>query len=152
MEAEVPVDTHNRAGLIAYWTLVVFLIGFGYLGLLSIGMPFLLLGITLAILSQRRHETGVVATGVAAIVGFTLGYVLVAPLGCTSSGAGPGSISHTVCSNILGIDYSGVGLYNPSLAPGLLAGLFVAVSFALGTRWIVRRIAAGRTSGSLTGA
>lgn len=137
------MERRNHAGGITYWALAVFLIGFGFLGIFSIGMPFLLLGITLAILSQRRHEPGVVAAGVAAIAGFTLGYVLAAPLSCTSSGDGSGSISHTVCSNILGINYSGVGLYNPSLAPGLLAGILVAVAFALGTRWIARRIAAG---------
>ena len=144
------METHNRAGEAAYWALVVFLIGFGFLGLISIGAPFLLLGITLAILSRRRHETGVIAAGVAAIVGFTLGYVLLAPLGCTSSSGAPGSISHTVCTNVLGINYSGVGLYNPSLAPGLLAGIVFAVTFALGTRWLARRIAAGRASGSPT--
>ncbi len=140
------VKTPNRAGAIAYWGLVVFLIGFGFLGLLSVGLPFLLLGITLAILSQRRHETGVVASGVAAIVGFTTGYILVAPLGCTTSGGDPGSIPHTVCSNILGIDYSGTGVYNPSLLPGLIAGLVVAVLFALGTGWLVRRIASHRAT------
>lgn len=146
------METHNRAGAIAYWGLVVFLIVFGFLGLLSIGFPFLLLGITLAILSQRRHEPGVIPAGVAAIVGFTVGYILVAPLGCTSSGGAPGSIFHTVCSNIVGIDYSGAGIYNPSLLPGLLAGILAAVAFALGARWVARRIAAGRASGSPTAA
>lgn len=136
------METHNRAGAIAYWALIVLLIGFGFLGLLSIGFPFLLLGITLAILSQRRHETGVIVAGVAAIFGFTLGYILVAPLGCTGSGTPTGAISHTVCTNILGIDYSGVGTYNPSLVPGLLVGILVAVAFAWGARWVARRIAA----------
>lgn len=150
MEWEVAMERRSRAGAVAYWVLVVILIGLGSLGLLSIGLPFLLLGITLAILSQRRHETGVVAAGVAAIVGFTLGYVLAAPLSCTSSGDGTGSISHTFCSNILGINYSGMGLYSQSLAPGLLAGIVVAVAFALGTRWIARRITAGRAPGSPT--
>ena len=64
------MTSKGRAGAIAYWTLVVVLIGFGALGLLSIGFPFLLLGLMLAIVSQRRHETGLVAGGVAAVVGF----------------------------------------------------------------------------------
>jgi hypothetical protein len=136
----------SRVGAIAYWTLVVVLIGFGYLGLFSIGFPFLLLGITLAIVSQRRHETGVVAAGVGAIVGFTVGYILIAPLGCTTSANSVDPIEHTVCTNILGIDYSGTGVYNPSLIPGLLAGLVVAVLFARGARWIARRIASRHTS------
>ena len=77
--------THNRSGAMAYWALAVFLIGFGFLGILTIGLPFLLLGIMLAILSRRRNETGVIAAGVAAIFGFTLGYLLVVPLRCTTS-------------------------------------------------------------------
>ena len=76
------MTSNGRAGAIAYWTLVVVLIAFGVLGLLSIGFPFLLLGLMLAIVSQRRHETGVVAAGVAAIVGFMVGYILVAPTSC----------------------------------------------------------------------
>jgi hypothetical protein len=139
------LETHSRTGAIAYWAFVVFLIVFGFLGLLSIGLPFLLLGITLAILSERRDETGVIAAGVAAVLGFAIGYILVAPLGCTSSSAAPGSISHTVCSNILGIDYSGTGIYNPSLLPGLIAGLIMAVLFANVTWWLIRRIASRHT-------
>ena len=147
MTSEVSMETRS-AGSVVYWMLVVALIAFGFLGLLSIGFPFLLLGITLAILSQRRHETGVIASGVAAVVGFTLGYILVAPLSCTTSGAGPGSVSRTVCANVLGINYSGVGPYNPSLVPGLLAGIVLAIGFALGARWLAPRIAGGRASGS----
>jgi membrane-bound ClpP family serine protease len=150
MEWEVSMKGHSRPGAIAYWALVVFLIAYGFLGLLSVGLPFLLLGITLAILSQRRHETGVIAAGVASIVGFTLGYLLVAPLGCTTSASSAQPVAHTVCTNILGIDYSGAGIYSPSLVPGLLAGIVVAVAFALGARWVARRIAPGRTSGSPT--
>jgi hypothetical protein len=140
MGTEVSMETHNRAGAVAYWSFVFFLIGYGFLGLLSIGLPFLLLGIALAILWPRRHTTGVIAAGVAAIVGFTLGYILVAPLGCTTSGSGLHPVSHTVCTNILGINYSGAGIYSPSLLPGLIAGLVVGVIFANGALWLARRI------------
>lgn len=139
------MTSKGRAGAIAYWAIVVVLIGFGVLGLLSIGFPFLLLGIALAIVSQRRRETGLVAGVVAAIVGFSVGYVLVAPLTCTSSASSLDPVEHTVCKNILGIDYSGTGLYNPSLLPALIAGLVVAVLAALSARWLARRLAAHRT-------
>ncbi|MGH2594685.1 MAG: hypothetical protein ACRDH7_01835 [Actinomycetota bacterium] len=136
------METHNRAGAVAYWALAVFLIGFGFLGILSIGMPFLLLGIMLAIVARRRHEPGVVAAGVAAIVGFTLGYILIVPLDCTMTQSSYHPVAHTVCSNILGINYSGAGIYDPSLLPGVVAGLVLAVLFANGARWLARRIAA----------
>ena len=139
------MTTHGRAGTIAYWTLVVVLIAFGVLGLLSIGFPFLVLGITLAILSDRRHETGVIATAVSAILGFVVGYLLVAPVKCTFGADAVDGIDHHTCSSVLGFDYSGGGDYNPSLLPGLLAGLVVAVLFGLGARWLARRLAARRT-------
>ena len=135
----------GRAGAIAYWTVTVVLITFGALGLLSIGFPFLLLGLMLAIVSQRRHETGVVVAGVAAVVGFMVGYILVAPLGCTTSASSVDPVEHTICANVLGIDYSGAGGYQPNVFPGLIAGLIVAVLFALGARWLARRIASRRT-------
>ena len=136
------METHNRAGAIAYWALTVFLIGFGFLGILSIGLPFLLLGIMLAILARRRHLTGVGVAGVAAIFGFTLGYILIVPMNCTMTESSNHPGAHTVCSNILGINYSGGGIYNPSLLPGVIAGLVLAVLFANATRWLARRIAA----------
>jgi hypothetical protein len=135
------METHDRAGAVAYWSIVLFLIVFGFLGLLSIGLPFLLLGITLAIMWPRRRATGVIASGVAAIAGFTLGYILVAPLGCSATARSIRSGSHTVCSNILGINYSGTGLYNPSLFPALIAGIVVAVITSIGTWWFAHRIA-----------
>ena len=135
----------GRAGAIAYWTVTVVLIAFGTLGLLSIGFPFLLLGIMLAIVSQRRHVTGVVAAGVAAIVGFMVGYILVAPVRCTFGVDPVYGLEHHACSSLLGFDYSGAGDYNPSLLPGLIAGLVVAVVAALGARWLARRLAARRT-------
>ena len=136
------METHNRVGAIAYWAVTVFLIGFGFLGILSIGLPFLLLGIMLAILSRRRHETGVIAAGVAAIVGFTLGYLLIVPGVCTSTQLSSQAASHTVCTNILGINYSGASGYDPGLLPGVIASLVLAVLFANATRWLARRIAA----------
>ena len=135
----------GRAGAIAYWTLTVVLIVFGTLGLISIGFPFLLLGLMLAIVSQRRHETGVVVAGVAAVVGFVVSYILVAPLGCTTSANSVDPVEHTVCANVLGIDYSGAGGYQPNLLPGLIAALVVAVLAAMGARWLARRLAARRT-------
>jgi hypothetical protein len=134
------VETHNRAGAIAYWALIVILIGFGFLGILSIGLPFLLLGIMLAILARRRHETGVIAAGVAAIVGFTLGYILFVPINCTTAERAPIG-THTVCGNILGINYSSAGGYSSSLFSGVIAGLILAVLFASVTRRIARRVA-----------
>ena len=138
------MTSKGHVGAIAYWTLVVLLIVFGALAILTIGLPFLLLGLMLAIVSQRRHETGVVVAGVGAIVGFMVGYILVAPTSCSTASSIDG-IEHRACTNILGFGYSGTDTDNLGVILGLLAGLVVAVLFALGTRWLARRIASRRT-------
>ena len=86
-----------QVGAIAYWTLVVLLIGFGALAILTIGLPFLLLGLMLAIVSQRRHETGVVVAGVGAIVGFMVGYILIAPTSCSTGASAERTRSSSAC-------------------------------------------------------
>ena len=138
------MTSKGRAGAIAYWTLVVVLIGFGVLGILTIGLPFLLFGLMLAIVSQRRHETGVVAAGVGAIVGFMVGYILVGPTSCTSNVNSVDAIEHQVCTSILGVGYSGTS--DSGMILGLIAGLVVAVLFALGARWLARRFASRRAA------
>jgi hypothetical protein len=137
------MTSNSSAGAIAYWALVVALIAVGVLGLLSIGLPFLLFGIMLAVVSRRRHETGVIVAGVAAIVGFMVGYILVAPTNCVSSANSVDGIEHRTCTSILGFGYPGTD--DTGMILGLLAGLAVAVVFGIGARWLARRIASRRT-------
>ena len=40
-------------------------------------------------------------------------------------------MSTTTCSSLAGIQYAGTGIYNPSLLPGVYAGLAVAALAAL---------------------
>jgi hypothetical protein len=113
---------------------------------LSIGAPFLLLGIMLALLFPWRTRRGALATGLAVILGLVVGYVLVAPLGCTGTASMSVSIigevrseSITICNNILGITYEGSGTYNPGLVPALLAGIALATIAGVMTAWLYRR-------------
>lgn len=142
------MSEQHRAGAIGYWVLAAVLVAFGYLALFSIGAPFVLTGLAMIVVGRWRRNPAVVWPALIGVWAFVVGYVLVAPLGCTTSG-GPApalrgassspALSHTVCTNILGIDYSGTGIYNPSLIPGLLAGLAVAIlAVALTRRLLVR--------------
>lgn len=121
-----------------YWVAVGLLIAFGMVAIFSIGAPFFLLGIVLAVLAPWRREVRVIAPAIAGVLGLVAGYVLVAPLGCTATATSTGA-SFTTCSNILGLDYSGSGTYNPSLLPALLVGLAVAVVTAGLTRLVTAR-------------
>jgi hypothetical protein len=121
-----------------YWVVVGVLIAFGMVAIFSIGAPFFLLGLVLAALSPWRRDVRVMAPAIAAVVGLVAGYVLVAPLGCTATGTSTGA-SFTTCRNLVGISYSGSGLYNPSLLPALLAGLAMGVLAAGLTWWATAR-------------
>jgi hypothetical protein len=142
MEGSVP--RRNRVGTAAYWGVAVLLAGFGFLGLFSIGAPFLLTGVAMMVVSPWRTRREVLWPALVGVWAFVLGYVLVAPLGCTSTAvavtaASPVPQSHTTCTNVLGIDYSGIGIYNPSLVPAVLAGLAAGAAGALATRFLLRR-------------
>ena len=149
MERSVP--RRNRVGTAAYWGVAVVLVGFGYLALFSIGAPFLLTGIAMMVVSPWRTRREVLWPALVGVWAFVLGYLLVAPLGCTSrtmavTTGSPAAASHTTCTNILGIDYSGTGIYNPSLVPAVLTGVAAGAAGALATRFLLRRRRGATTS------
>jgi hypothetical protein len=93
---------------------------------------------------QRREQF---LPPIAAVWGFVIGYLLVAPLVCTSTSfssvGGAQQASRTTCDGLL-LHYSGEGLYNPPLLPAVLAGLAVAALTAFGLRWMLSRREAKR--------
>lgn len=128
-----------------YWALVFVLCVFGIVGIFSIGMPFLLLGITFAVVAPWRTRPAVLWPAVTAVVAFMAGFILVTPLGCSTSASFTSPPSSdlptqtTTCTNVLGIDYSGQGLYDPSQWPALLAGLALSALAAATVRLILMR-------------
>ena len=148
MEGSVP--RRNRMGTAAYWGVAVLLVGFGFLGLVSIGAPFLLTGTAMIVVSPWRMRPEVLWPTLVGVWALLLGYLLVAPLGCTSTviavtEGSPVATSHTTCTNILGIDYSGTGTYDPTLVPALVVAAAAAVAGALATRFLLRRRRAATT-------
>jgi len=127
----------------AYWAIVVALILFGWLAIFSIGAPFLLLGVMLAVLFPWRTRRGTLTTGMAAVLGLVVGYVFVVPLACTSTAVSVvGEVQSkvtTTCSNLLSIRYEGSETYNPSLLPALLTGITLAAVAGGTTAWLYRR-------------
>ena len=57
---------------------------FGVIGIFSIGMPSLLLGVTLAVVAPWRTRPAVLWPAVAGVVALVVGYVSLAPLSCTA--------------------------------------------------------------------
>lgn len=133
------------------WGLVlagILLTGFGFLAILSIGMPFFVIGVLLfaaGVTGVHRTNPGIFWPLINAIIVFFAGYVLVAPLACTSSAVdvlnGDGSssgVASTRCSNLIGIDYAGGISYDPPLWPAALTALGAAAITVPVTRWRIR--------------
>ncbi|MDP8956077.1 MAG: hypothetical protein M3N24_03845 [Actinomycetota bacterium] len=141
-----------------YWLLVALLFAVGFVGMLSIGAPFLLLGATLALLNPYRNQPRVFWPWLVGVVGFIGGYIVIAPLGCTASAVSatrmgePARIaverSEVVCSSVFGLPYSGTVPYEPPMWPAFLAGLTLAVALGWTTRLIFLKRSRGDDSAS----
>lgn len=115
---------------VAYFIFAGILILFGVITGFSIGLPFLFLGQVLAVLYPVRGKPVFWAV-IFGYLAFWAGFILVTPLSCTATAVsqvgsfrnsfeGPG---HVICSNLLGIDYSGPMGYSPPRRFAFAAGL-----------------------------
>ena len=66
-----------------YWVIVIVLLAFGFLAIFSIGMYFVVLGLALIVLSPFRFRPSVVRPSLALVMGFIIGYALIAPWSCS---------------------------------------------------------------------
>ncbi len=90
---------------------------------------------SLVVLAPFRHRRQLFIPVLVAVVGFFIGFVLVAPLSCTvtgrivntqNGGANTESSPSTTCTSGAGIEYSGGGDYDPPQLPGAIAGTALA--------------------------
>lgn len=108
-----------------YWITSFGLIAFGVVAMLSIGRPFLLVGLAMLILGPLRRHPTLYWPPIVAVIAYNVGWWAVAPMYCTATQA-VGGVSTTICSNLLGFTWSGSGIYNPSLEPANQAALLMA--------------------------
>lgn len=108
-----------------YWVASAGLIGFGWLAMFSVGRPLLLAGLAMLLLGPVRRRPVLFWPPLAAVIAYNVGYWAVVPLSCTATQTAGGT-SMTSCSSLIGIGYSGSGIYNPSLDPANVAGLLSA--------------------------
>jgi len=132
-----------------YIAIAVILIVFGYLALFSIGWPFALTGILMFALIGQRHRFDVLAPALAWPWVFTIGYLLVAPIGCTSRAtptiAGGVVDGVTRCTSLF-LTYAGRTPYRPPLLPAVLTGVALATAGSLAIQWALRRRRGDRRS------
>ncbi len=140
--------SRGRTGGVAYWACAIALTVFGFVDLLAIGAPLFVLGVTLLLVGRFRHRPPVFWPVVVGVLVFIAAFILVTPLGCTRTAiptidSGVVTVDHTICANVLGIDYSGKGDYEPTMLPAFLAGLAAGAGSATVTRRLLRRSAPG---------
>lgn len=138
MDAASPKDTSFR-----YWVVVLVLIALGFLTIFSFGLYFWLIALALILLSPFRSRPTVFLPGIALVLGFLVGYVLVAPWGCSQSftsnpTTGEETLSPVVCNSPVGIEYTGTEPFEPSRTQALSAGSIAGVVAAALT-WAVAR-------------
>ena len=118
--------------IVGYWITSLSLIAFGVIAMFSIGRPFFLVGLAMLILGPLRNRPALFWPPLAAVVAYNVGWWAVAPFYCTAAAVAVGGTSTTTCSSLIGIGYSGTGIYNPSLDPANQAGLLsAAVAFVV---------------------
>jgi len=127
-----------------YWITSFGLIAFGVVAMLSIGRPFLLVGLAMLVLGPLRRHPTLYWPPIVAVIAYNVGWWAVAPMYCTATQA-VGGVSTTICSNLLGLTWSGSGIYNPSLEPANQAALLMAaVAFVVVLAVMLWRGRAGR--------
>jgi hypothetical protein len=138
--------------MVAYAALAVVLILFGFAGLFSIGAPFLLTGMVMLVCFPWRRRREVLWPAISGVWGLTLGYVLLAPIGCSTGGTSEGlaigfvnTAATTTCNGVF-FDYSGGASYNPPLLPALLVGVLVGAVAILAVRALLSRMAWAKES------
>jgi len=111
--------------IVGYWVASLGLMAFGVVAMFSIGRPFLLVGLAMLILGPLRSRPVLFWPPLVAVIAYNVGYLAVAPFYCSATEA-VGGTSTTTCSRLIGIGYSGSGIYNPSLDTANQAGLLLA--------------------------
>lgn len=113
----------ERERAVAYYASAAIVTAFGFLGLLSIGFPLLVLGVLLLALGPVRRRRDVLWPPVLGVVAFTGWFVAFAPFACEID---PGAT--TRCESILGLRVPG----------GMLVGLAGALAAGIGAALVLK--------------
>lgn len=112
---------HQRA--VAYYGVALLVTVFGFLGILTIGYPFLFIGVLLFALGPVRDRRDVLWPPLLGVAAFTAGFIAFVPISCTYSS---GSVSRCV---------SPLGWFVPG---GWPVGVGLALASAFGAALLLR--------------
>jgi hypothetical protein len=120
--------------------MVLILVALGFLTIFSIGMGLWFIAAALIVMSLFRSRPRMFRSGIALFLGFLIGYVLIAPWGCSQTftsdlTTGEETLSPVVCTSPVGVEYSGPEPFDPSRTLALVAGGVAAVVASTAT-WL----------------
>ena len=115
----------HQTSSVRYFAVATVLTLFGFLAIFSVGTPFLLTGLVMFVVAPLHRRRALFWALLSVPTLFTLGYLTVAPLGCTTTSStsfGGTTTQQTSCPRLVGEYHS-----EPSLLPAVVVGLLVAL-------------------------
>ena len=135
-----------------YWITSLVLIAFGIAGAMTVGRPFLLIGLAMLVLGPLRHHALDWPT-LLGFVAYNVADFAIAPMYCSASSAPGGGSGQTACSSLIGIPWpadqsaQGVSAGAFAIANGVAIIIGVVVfALVLGRLWWNRRRGPARGS------
>lgn len=124
-----------------YWIVSLGLIAFGIVSAMSIGLPFLLIGLALLVLSPIRHRPLAFWPIFLGFVSFNLASLLIEPFYCSATSVIGGGSSQTTCSSLTGIpwpaDAAGAGASANAFAVATGISVLIGVAvFVVSLAWL----------------
>ncbi len=100
-----------------YWIASAALIVFGILGSMTIGQPFVIVGLAMVVLGPFRHRPLVFWPPMLAVIAYTVTFWAISPLYCSATSPAGGPTGPTTCSSLIGIPW-------PATAGGVATSVF----------------------------
>jgi hypothetical protein len=124
-----------------YWTASLALIAFGIAGAMSIGLPFLLIGLAMLVLSPIRHRPLAFWPAFLGFVAFNVAELLIVPAYCSATSTPGGVETQTTCSSLTGIpwpaDAAGAGASGGAFVVASGVAVFIGIAvFVLALAWL----------------
>jgi hypothetical protein len=115
-----------------YWIASFALISFGIVGAMSIGRPFLMIGVAMLLLGRVRRRTLLFWPPMLGLIAYNIAYWAIAPYSCSITGTVGGDLSAAICTSPVGIRWPDdpSGLNVAPVASAISTGIALLVGIA----------------------
>jgi hypothetical protein len=112
-----------------YWAASIALIVFGTLGLMTIGLPFLMIGVAMLLLGRFRHRAMIYWPIMAGLIASNIAFWLTIPFYCSASSTPVGGSSAATCSSLISIPWpdDATGMNVTPAAFGIVSSFAIVV-------------------------